>query len=172
MKTKFPLKIFTYLVTITLLTAFDQWTKYIAVTHLKGKPPFVIIDGVFEFSYLQNSGAAWGILQGHQEFFYILTVLVFIFLIYAAIKTPYTRHYAPLHAVMTLLASGALGNFIDRLINGYVHDFIYFKLINFPVFNIADSYVTISMIIFIVIFLFVYKDESEFNYLIPFKKDN
>lgn len=166
----FSLKIFIYLLTAAVLTAVDQWTKHLAFTRLKGNPSFVIIDGVLEFSYLQNSGAAWGMLAGHQTLFYILTAVVLIFLVYAVIKTPYTRHYAPLHVVMTLLTAGAVGNFIDRLLNGYVHDFIYFKLIDFPVFNVADSYVTVSMIIFVVTFLFVYKDEGEFDYLIPKKK--
>ena len=64
--------------------------------------------------------------------------------------------------------SGAIGNFIDRVRFGYVRDFIYFKLINFPVFNVADCYVTISVAIFIVLILFVYK-ENEFDFL-SFKK--
>lgn len=64
-----------------------------------------------------------------------------------------------------LLAAGAIGNFIDRVRFGYVRDFIYFKIINFPVFNVADCYVTVSVIIFIILILFVYKNEDDFAFL-------
>ena len=72
----------------------------------------------------------------------------------------------------TLLVSGAAGNFIDRVRFGYVRDFIYFKLINFPVFNVADCYVTVSVVLLIILILFVYK-EDDFNFLkISKKGDN
>ena len=70
---------------------------------------------------------------------------------------------------MVLLAAGGLGNFIDRLFLGYVRDFLYFKLIDFPVFNVADSYVTIGLIILIILIMFVY-NEKDFGFL-PFVKD-
>ena len=70
---------------------------------------------------------------------------------------------------MDLLAAGGLGNFIDRLFLGYVRDFLYFKLIDFPVFNVADSYVTIGLIILIILIMFVY-NEKDFGFL-PFVKD-
>ena len=70
---------------------------------------------------------------------------------------------------MELLAAGGLGNFIDRLFLGYVRDFLYFKLIDFPVFNVADSYVTIGLIILIILIMFVY-NEKDFGFL-PFVKD-
>ena len=73
---------------------------------------------------------------------------------------------------MTLLAAGGIGNFIDRLILGYVRDFLYFKAINFPVFNVADSYVTIGIIMLIILILFVY-DEKDFEFFQFIKeKDN
>ena len=65
--------------------------------------------------------------------------------------------YASVFAVLTVLASGALGNFIDRLTLGYVRDFIYFKLINFPIFNVADIYVTVSVVCFAILILFIIK---------------
>lgn len=70
---------------------------------------------------------------------------------------------------MVLLAAGGLGNFIDRLFLGYVRDFLYFKLIDFPVFNVADSYVTIGLVILIILIMFVY-NEKDFGFL-PFVKD-
>ena len=60
---------------------------------------------------------------------------------------------------MELLAAGGLGNFIDRLFLGYVRDFLYFKLIDFPVFNVADSYVTIGLVILIILIMFVYNEK-------------
>ena len=70
----------------------------------------------------------------------------------------------PLYITCILVVSGALGNFIDRLTLAYVRDFIYFKIINFPVFNVADIYVTVSVILFIILLLFIYK-ESDFDFL-------
>lgn len=68
----------------------------------------------------------------------------------------------PLYVTLVVLLAGALGNFYDRLFQGYVIDFIYFSLIDFPVFNVADIYVTLSVIVLIVMVLFVYKgDELE-----------
>ena len=71
----------------------------------------------------------------------------------------------PVYITCILLAAGAIGNFIDRVRFGYVRDFIYFKIINFPVFNVADCYVTVSVIIFIILILFVYKNEDDFAFL-------
>lgn len=78
------------------------------------------------------------------------------------------KKYVPVNIAATLLAAGALGNFIDRCMYGYVRDFIYFRIIDFPVFNIADIYVTAATVLFIIVFLFVYKD-GDFAYLLPGK---
>lgn len=156
--------IITYLVGVILLTFIDQITKVIAVDGLKGKTPFVIIDNVFEFYYLENKGAAWGVMSGARYFFLILTIVIIAVVIYISIKMPQTKRMLPLRYTLILLSAGAIGNFIDRLYLGYVRDFIYFKLINFPVFNVADIYVTVSVILFAVLILFVYKEE-EFSFL-------
>ena len=73
-----------------------------------------------------------------------------------------------LHLIAVLLTAGALGNFIDRITQGYVVDFFYFSLIDFPIFNVADIYVVVSFIALIICILFIYKDE-EFSFL-QFKK--
>ena len=75
-----------------------------------------------------------------------------------------------MEVLCVLLGAGAIGNFIDRLEFGYVRDFIYFKLIDFPVFNVADSYVTVAVIIFIILILFVYEEE-DFDFLKFSKKE-
>ena len=148
-----------YIAGVIILTITDQLTKVMAADYLKGKSPFVIIDNVFELYYLENSGAAWGVMSGARYFFLILTVVIVAIVIYVSIKMPHTNRMVPLRGTLILLSAGAAGNFIDRLCFGYVRDFIYFKLINFP-----DIYVTVSVIIFAILILFVYK-EDEFEFI-------
>ena len=128
-----------------------------------------IIGDAFVFSYLRNSGAAWGMLSGKINLFLVFTVIVMLIVTYVIINLPATRKYMPLLITCTLLVSGAVGNFIDRVRFGYVRDFIYFKLINFPVFNVADCYVTVSVALLIILILFVYKEDG-FGFLRLSKK--
>ncbi len=154
---------------IVVLTELDQITKALAEARLLGKPDFKIIGDAFVFSYLRNSGAAWGMLSGRINLFLVFTVIVMLIVTYVIINLPATRKYMPLLITCTLLVSGAVGNFIDRVRFGYVRDFIYFKLINFPVFNVADCYVTVSVALLIILILFVYK-EDDFGFLKLSKK--
>lgn len=149
---------------LILLVAADQFTKYIAVLKLKAQPAFSIIDGVLEFNYLENRGAAFGMLQ-NQKFFFVMVASAFLcVIIYVLFKSPDDKKYTKLHVLLILIASGAVGNMIDRLRFDYVVDFIYIVLINFPIFNVADMYVTFSTVILIFQALFVYK-ESDFDFL-------
>ena len=161
-----------YIIGIAVLTELDQITKVLAESKLMGKPDFKVIGDAFVFSYLRNEGAAWGMLSGKINLFLIFTVIVVLLVAYVIINLPVTKKYVPLLITCTLLVSGAAGNFIDRVRFGYVRDFIYFKLINFPVFNVADCYVTVSVVLLIILILFVYK-EDDFNFLkISKKGDN
>ena len=161
-----------YIIGIAVLTELDQITKVLAESKLMGKPDFKVIGDAFVFSYLRNEGAAWGMLSGKINLFLIFTVIVVLLVTYVIINLPVTKKYVPLLITCTLLVSGAAGNFIDRVRFGYVRDFIYFKLINFPVFNVADCYVTVSVVLLIILILFVYK-EDDFNFLkISKKGDN
>jgi signal peptidase II len=148
------------LMTIAALVAFDQFTKYLAVRYLSEGTPNELLPGVLSLTYLENRGAAFSILQNQQWFFCILTT---VFLILAAVslyRLPQGAKYRPLTAGVALLTAGAVGNFIDRIVHRYVVDFIYFELINFPVFNVADIYVSVSVIAMCLLMLFVYKDED------------
>lgn len=146
---------------ITMIAVlFDQFTKYLAVTHLKDQNPFVIWKNVFELQYLENRGAAFGMLQGKQMFFLLMVIIIIAFIIYFYHNIPMTRYYMPLRLCMIFIAAGALGNCIDRVSNQYVVDFFYFKLINFPIFNVADIYVTCATIGLLFLFLFYYKEED------------
>lgn len=158
-----------YIIGIVILTELDQITKALAESRLMGKPDFKILGDAFVFSYLRNSGAAWGMLSGKISLFLIFTVIVVLIITYVVINMPVVKKYVPLLITCTLLVSGAVGNFIDRVRFGYVRDFIYFKLINFPVFNVADCYVTVSVVLLIILILFVYK-EDDFTFLKISKK--
>ena len=135
-----------------LLTIFaiilDQWTKHLAVTKLQGKTPFILINKVFQLCYLENRGAAFGLLQ-NQRIFFLICALVRICIIG--------------------ICAGAIGNMIDRIYLGYVVDFFYFNLIDFPIFNVADIYVTVSTIVLVILILFYYQ-EDEFEELFHRRK--
>lgn len=146
------------IVAFIALLIIDQLTKVRAVNTLKGQEPFVLIDGVFELHYLENFGAAFGILQGQRTFFVIITIIIIIVVFYIYAKMPVCRRFNALRVIMVLIGAGALGNFIDRTKQGYVVDFFYFKLIDFPIFNVADIYVTSATIALVVFILFYYKD--------------
>ena len=152
------------LVLLIFLVAIDRITKHIAVIRLKDQPAYNIIDGMLEFNYLENRGAAFGMLQ-NQKVFFVFVALVFLgVILFVMFRTPDDRKYFKLHILLTMIAGGAIGNMIDRLRFDYVVDFIYIVLINFPVFNIADMYVTFATAILIIEVLFVYKD-NDFNFL-------
>lgn len=148
------------LLSIIALIAIDQYTKYLAVIKLKDQDPFVIWEGVFELRYLENRGAAFGMLQNQQVFFIIMTALVLLFIIYAYVKTPETPRYLPMRLTIIFITAGAIGNMIDRVMNGFVVDFFYFSLIDFPIFNVADIYVTVTFFVLVILLMFVYKDEE------------
>ena len=142
-----------------LLIAADQATKLLAVARLKDQAPFVLLPGVLELRYLENRGAAFGILQGQKIFLVLFTGLLSALIIYFYFRVPEGKRHLPVRIFLIMLFSGAIGNFIDRCRLDYVIDFIYFKLIDFPIFNVADCYVTIAVILFAIAILFVYKEE-------------
>ena len=157
-------------ISIIVLIFIDQYTKILAITHLKDQEPFVIWDGVFELRYLENRGAAFGILQNQQLFFVIMTAIVLAVILFLFKRTPDTKRYLPLRLTAVFITAGAIGNMIDRVLRGYVVDFFYFSLIDFPIFNVADIYVTVTFFVLAILLLFFYKDEELEIY--SFKKKN
>ena len=149
-----------FLAGLAVLLVLDQWTKNLAVAHLKDKNPYVVWDGVFQLLYSENRGAAFGILQGKQGFFFIIGAIVIIAVTYLLIRMPYSSKYIPLGLCALGITAGAVGNMIDRLSQGYVVDFLYFSLIDFPIFNVADCYVTVATGVLAVLILFYYKDQD------------
>ena len=142
-----------------LLILLDQITKHLAVTHLKGKSSFVIWEGIFELTYVENRGAAFGIFQNQRWLFLVLTIIIIIGLCYIVWHLPQERKFIPMEILAVLIFSGAIGNMIDRIVLGYVVDFFNFSFINFPVFNVADCYVTVSCVILLIL-AFSYKEED------------
>ncbi len=143
-----------------VLIVLDQWTKVLAVDALSKKNPIPLIHGVLEFAYVENRGAAFGIFQNGTVFFTVVGFVALTGILYLLLKMPFITHYLPMRVTLVMIAAGAIGNMIDRIQLTYVRDFIYFSLINFPVFNVADIYVTTAVCILIVLILFYYKDED------------
>lgn len=128
-----------------LIVLADQMTKIVAVLTLKGKQDVVVIEGLLEWTYRENTGAAFSMLSDHREVFLISTtvllVLCMALLLHRFSKKPYWC------LVMALLLGGGVGNMIDRLALGYVVDYIH--VLFFPaVFNFADICVSVGSVLF------------------------
>lgn len=171
-----------------ILILIDQLTKHWAVLKLKDHASIPLIKNVLELRYLENNGAAFGFLQNKQWLFFVITAIVLIVIVYIWIRIiKQSKKYLQLdpekikkktfsdriclNYLLVILAAGAIGNLIDRLAHTYVVDFIYFRLINFPIFNFADICVTLSAIFLVIFLIFIYKDDPEFV-LLSKKKNN
>ena len=150
----------TALISVVVLVCIDQFTKYLVVGHLKDRPAYVLIRNIFQLEYLENRGAAFGILQNQRVFFYISVLLITAAVIWFYSKVPMERKYLPLRICAVLIVVGAFGNCIDRIRLNYVVDFFYFKLIDFPIFNVADIYVTVAAFLLVILILVYYKEED------------
>lgn len=157
-------------VIIFILTFLDQGSKYLVLTRLRNSPDIILIPGVLQLHYLENRGMAFGLLEGKIPVFVILCVLFFCVFFYVYARIPRTVYYLPLTITSLIMVSGALGNFIDRVFRKYVVDFIYFSLIDFPVFNMADIYVVCSGILLVILVCFKYKNDEDYHFL-RLKKD-
>ncbi|WMJ88241.1 signal peptidase II [Anaerocolumna sp. MB42-C2] len=149
-----------HLIYVVLLIALDQFTKYLAATILKVDGPFPVIPKVFSLYYHENNGAVWGIMSGKISFLIIITIIIMTGMVLFYLKIPAGKRYNYMRIVLVFLSAGAIGNLIDRSVNKYVVDFLYFELIDFPIFNLADCYVTGAAAFLIILCLFYYKDED------------
>lgn len=157
------------LVSALLLLGADQLTKYLAQTYLRGNNGISVIPGVFRLFYLENRGAAFGMLTNRQWFFIAVASIMILAATYVYMRLPQKRHYHLLRMICVLIIAGATGNMLDRIFHGYVIDFLYVSLIDFPVFNVADCYVCIGAALGVLSIFRQYREE-EFYFLIPSKK--
>lgn len=125
---------------VALMVIADQMTKYWAVLHLKGAAAFPLVEPILGLNYVENTGASWGILKDMRFLLVALSVVtmaVIGFMLYRY----YKKSQWVLVSGLTMTLAGGLGNLIDRLVRGYVVDFLEFRFIDFPVFNLADVFV-------------------------------
>ncbi len=126
-------------IVILLLVGFDQLTKYWADSYLKTRLTDIELwPGVFHLTYVENPGAAFGMMKGQQTFFIVITVVVLVAICWYWRQIPSNKLGVWMKVAILLIVSGAIGNLIDRVLLNYVRDMLYFVLIDFPVFNVAD----------------------------------
>ena len=119
-----------------------------------------MIDGVLELQYLENRGSAFGMLQ-NQKFIILFVGIVFLaVIIFFLFRMPLQKKYNIVHILLSVVIAGGIGNMVDRFRFDYVVDFISFVLINYPIFNVADCYIVVAMIILFLLFVFVFKEKD------------
>lgn len=146
------------------IVALDQLVKYWTVQYVLGEHGgrVELWEGVFRFSYVENRGAAFGMLQNHRWIFIVLTLIFIAFGIFCVVKNKLSHPLTRCAAAMII--AGGIGNIIDRVFLGYVVDTFDFCLINFAVFNTADSFVCVGAILLIIgILLTPDKKKAEIN---------
>ncbi|MDQ0161658.1 signal peptidase II [Bacillus alveayuensis] len=145
--------VFYYIIALFIIL-LDQWTKWIIVQNLKLGESLPIIDGFLYITSHRNKGAAWGILQGQMGFFYVITIIVIVGIIYYMQK--YAKREPLMGIALAFMLGGAVGNFIDRLFRKEVVDFIntFIFSYDFPIFNIADAALTIGVLLLFIYMIF------------------
>ncbi len=142
-----------------IFIGIDQYTKYLAGHFLK-EQPLVVWRGVFELRYCENTGVAFSMLENQRWLFIPTTVLAMIFVLILLWRSPLCRH-AVFRFSMILILAGGIGNLIDRTVYGFVVDFLYVKLIDFPIFNFADCCVVIGAVLLFIYFLFLFREPED-----------
>ena len=138
-----------------ILILLDQLSKQWIVNHIPLNAIRKCVPGIFSLTYLRNYGAAFSILQNQQWFFTVITLAVVGAACYYFIKN-INGNFWFLFGLL-LIISGGIGNFIDRLRLGYVVDMVHLDFMNFTIFNVADSYLTVGVVI---LFIALWKEEE------------
>jgi signal peptidase II len=152
------------IIIIVLAVAADQLTKNLLVPMLQALPEphsLTVIPGVFNLTYVKNTGASFGMFPGAQVFFIIITIIILAVGIVMMIKTR-KRQSVFLKICLSILTAGAIGNFVDRVSFGYVRDLFDFHELYFPwVFNVADACLVIGAILLGVYVIFFYRTKDK-----------
>lgn len=160
------------IISALILVALDQLTKYLVLLNIKPVGTIPIVEGVLSLTYHENRGAVWGIMQGQIPILIVTTLIILVGVLWLYGRIPDEARYLWLRIIGVLVIAGAIGNFIDRIFRHYVVDFIYFELINFPIFNVADMYVVIAAALLIITVIFIYKDEHDFDFILSKKGEH
>lgn len=130
-----------YFIIIAVVVALDQLTKYLIRSNMALDHSMPLIDGVFHITYIHNAGAAFSIFQNKTGFLIAMQLIVIAFVLIYLIRKQKVEHWC-LMLSLSLIAAGGLGNLIDRAVNGYVVDFLDFRI--WPIFNVADISVCVG----------------------------
>ena len=134
-----------YCLLAALIVAADQWTKYLVVENIPLYAYAKAIPGLFHFTYVQNTGAAFSALEGMQWLFVLIFAVLTMAILWEYFKKPMA--FSPFERwCIAAIYGGGLGNMIDRVRLGYVVDMIATEFIEFPVFNVADCFITCGCI--------------------------
>ena len=148
------------IIAVVVLILLDQGTKFWALASLKPIHNMTLMEGFMDLTFVENRGVAFGMFSGQRWFILLLTGIIAVGLIWFYKAMPKKKEYFPLRVSLVLVLSGAIGNIIDRLFRGYVVDFFEFTFFEWPVFNVADIYVVVGVILLALMILFVVKDED------------
>lgn len=143
-----------------ILILIDHGTKFWALESLKPIHNMTLIEGFMDLTFVENRGMAFGMFSGQRWLILLLTGVISIGLIWFYLSLPKKREYRPVRASLILILAGAIGNIIDRLFRGYVVDFFEFTFFEWPVFNVADIYVVVGVILLALMIIFVVKEED------------
>lgn len=141
-----------------IIVLIDQVSKYLTQAYVDIGQQIEWIPGLLSITHIHNTGAAWSILEGQMWFFYIITVIVAVMIIYYMQQMKNERL---LKTGLAFILGGAVGNFIDRLMHQYVIDMIQLDFIDFPIFNLADTALTIGVILLFIQYIFLDRQEKE-----------
>lgn len=142
-----------YLVISLLVVVADQWLKNYIVTNFKIGDEKTIIPGILSFTYLQNDGAAWNIFSGQMILFYLISIAAIVVVVYYLFNPKYKNWLFDTGLVLVL--GGIVGNFIDRLHLKYVIDMLQLDFVQFNIFNIADSAITVGIVLVFIYLIFI-----------------
>ena len=148
------------MIAVVVLILIDQGTKLWALESLKPIHNMTVVDGILDLTFVENRGVAFGMFSGQRWFILLLTILIAAGLLYFYKTLPRKQEYRPVRLSLILVLAGAVGNIIDRMFRGYVVDFFEFTFFEWPVFNVADIYVVVGVILLALMILFVIKEED------------
>jgi len=152
------------IILLMLCLLSDRISKYFVIKKLKGHAAVSLFNGVFEFRYTENPGAAFSVLKDQTSFFVLICIVVILTGGYFLIKSPGRSKYILSHIFITMILGGAISNIVDRLMYSAVVDFIYVNSFDFPIFNIADIFLTVGTLGLVWALVFYYK-EDDLNFL-------